>query len=662
MSQHAPERSRRAAVLYMLNQARQRRSLHPAYQSLRGWKHRTMATWATIAFIILLFGSIIFAYANLVLNQTTDYQQMPVNRGDFLLTTTAIGLLQSGIYNLNFHDESGRLTKIYVHQGQYVTQGQVLAQIDSVSLQDLVNAAHVAVYTAQNNLSTTLAHRGQTLALINARIASASVAVHRAEDNLYAINGQANANLTAAEIALTVDQTTLNQIKKVAATRVHVAQLQRQKDLATCVSSNTATSTTNNTPPPANNGGNIPGTLTNPVTTGIFPSTPTVLTIATTTAKTPTPTPQATSSSNTYENCVSLAQQNYHHDVEQAQADVDASTAQVRKDTTVIEQTHTNTNVNITQVEGSVQLALSLVRVEAEETAPSEAVIEEVAAEGQLECAYALLDAANHNLDHTILIAPHDGVVSTINGTVGGPPGVPINVAPGTGAGAGGIFIQLVDLNDVQQIEAYVKESDIERVQIGQSVQFTVRAYGTHIFSGTVSELLSNGLASTESPNGLITPNDITFPVIINIDPQSSKGMHLLPNMTANATIMLENNTQALLVPASAVTFAQSASTGQAALINQQQVNAAKIRAQRMLTQMENRSPDVAALWPQATYVLERSNDGHSLKVVPVILELGTNGTYEVLAGLQEGDNVVISAPSRLHNVKIAPALHSHTH
>jgi multidrug efflux pump subunit AcrA (membrane-fusion protein) len=289
-------------------------------------------------------------------------------------------------------------------------------------------------------------------------------------------------------------------------------------------------------------------------------------------------------------------------------------------------------------------------------------VVEEVAAEGQLECAYALLDAANHNLDHTILIAPHDGVVSTINGTIGGPPGDPINIAPGAGAGASGIFIQLVDLNDIQQIEAYVKESDIERVEIGQKVQFTVRAYGTHIFSGTVSELLSNGLASTESPNGLTTPNDITFPIIVNIDPQSDKGMHLLPNMTANATITLEDNPQALLVPASAVTFAQSASTGQAALISQQQVNVAKIRAQSMLTQMENRSPNIAALWPQATYVLERANDGHSLKAVPVILELGTNGTYKVLAGLQQGDNVVINAPSRSPNTKIIPALHSHTH
>jgi Biotin-lipoyl like len=61
-------------------------------------------------------------------------------------------------------------------------------------------------------------------------------------------------------------------------------------------------------------------------------------------------------------------------------------------------------------------------------------------AEDTLKIAQAQLATARHNLDNATLRSPHAGVVTTINGTVGGTPGAPLN---GSSASGGNYFIQI---------------------------------------------------------------------------------------------------------------------------------------------------------------------------------------------------------------------------
>src|SRR5205823_972051 len=91
------------------------------------------------------------------------------------------------------------------------------------------------------------------------------------------------------------------------------------------------------------------------------------------------------------------------------------------------------------------------------------------------------VNTAQHNLDNATLKAPHDGVVTAINGAVGGTPG-----AGGAGGSGSSAFIQIVDASALQ-IQANVNESDIAGVSVGQAVQFTVSAYGTRAFNGKIS-------------------------------------------------------------------------------------------------------------------------------------------------------------------------------
>ncbi|HYT28499.1 MAG TPA: efflux RND transporter periplasmic adaptor subunit, partial [Ktedonobacteraceae bacterium] len=171
-------------------------------------------------------------------------------------------------------------------------------------------------------------------------------------------------------------------------------------------------------------------------------------------------------------------------------------------------------------------------------------------AEDTLKIAQAQLAAARHNLDGATLRAPHAGVVTVINGTVGGTPGVPLNGS--SSASGGNYFIQIVDLSSLQ-IVANVNESDTANLKVGDPVLFTIDAYGDRQFKGVVEAISSNGVTSS---------NVVSYPVIIDVDTKSLQGANLLPGMTAAVTITVLQHSNALIIPASAISFARTVSSG----------------------------------------------------------------------------------------------------
>ncbi len=218
----------------------------------------------------------------------------------------------------------------------------------------------------------------------------------------------------------------------------------------------------------------------------------------------------------------------------------------------------------------------------------------------------------------TELDAPHAGTVASINGNVDG--------TPGTGSGSSA-FVELVDLSHLQ-VEANVNEVDIGNVKVGQPVTFTVSAYPTRVFTGTVA---------TISPAGSSSNNVVTYPVAINVNSSSLNGAQLLPSMTANVTITTASAQGALLVPASAVTFARSSG-----LVSAQQLRAGLTQAFQMAQQSggaSNGASGGATAVRTPGIVLEQVSGKWVVK--PVVLGL-TNGTeYVVLSGLTQGEQVV---------------------
>ncbi|HKF37009.1 MAG TPA: HlyD family efflux transporter periplasmic adaptor subunit [Ktedonobacteraceae bacterium] len=227
------------------------------------------------------------------------------------------------------------------------------------------------------------------------------------------------------------------------------------------------------------------------------------------------------------------------------------------------------------------------------------------------------------NTSNATLTAPHAGTVTAINGAVGASSGAGATITH---------LIQIVDTSSLQVL-ANVDETDVARLAIGNAVQFTVGAYGNQQFQGTVAAI---------APQGQTVSNVVTYPVTINVDMKSLQGANLLPSMTANVSITTDQRTNVLLIPNSAVDFAQTAASQ--GLVSSSQMAAALSQARQQLLDLQNTSGNGSGSArdnPSPAVVLSVSNG----QLLPTAVVLGlTDGTmYEVLVGLSEGQTIATS-------------------
>jgi HlyD family secretion protein len=264
----------------------------------------------------------------------------------------------------------------------------------------------------------------------------------------------------------------------------------------------------------------------------------------------------------------------------------------------------------------ALQDALKLAQVQLQQT-------EDSGTWDAIQIAQAQVNQAQHNLDAATLTAPHSGTITAISGSIGSTPG---------GSASGG-FIEITDMSTLSVLLS-VNEADIGHVAHGNPIRFTVDAYGNRAFRGQVDSITLSGQTNN---------NIVTYPVSMSIDSSSLQGANLIPGMTADATITTMTRQNVLLIPNSAVSFAQGAVTQ--GLIQLNQVQSALTSAHQALASMI-RSQGVS-LWqdnPNASYVLEQRNG--QLAAVPVILGLSDGSSYEVLRGLNANDTIVVGANS----------------
>ncbi|GCE13630.1 HlyD family secretion protein [Tengunoibacter tsumagoiensis] len=411
-------------------------------------------------------------------------------------TVQAIGWVQSDIYNLAFENVTGNIQEIDVTQGETVHKGQVLARIDPVSLEQAVAIAQTTADAAQATLSANLLHQSDTIAAIQARVAAAQALVRATQKHVNATFTSSEANILTARVILDSDQMILQAVKKSTETEIARATAQLQRDIQVCQTTSAAS-----------------------IHVTVQPT-------STATASSP-PSPGLAT-------CLQLARATYQHAIAVTRATLTTAQAQVQKDQQFLNATIANGNANNTGVEEQLKNAEYIQVVAATNTDRSGVFAQVVAAQGQVEIALTELEIARENLAHATLIAPHNGTVTAINGTVGGPPGVQTNLITGSTATLG-VFIQLVDLTTIHQLQLHVNETDITKVKIGQAVQFTLKTYGAHLFHGTVAAISPKALYDNET-----NPPAITYPVIISIDPHSTQRITLLPDMSVTATIIVE--------------------------------------------------------------------------------------------------------------------------
>jgi len=190
--------------------------------------------------------------------------------------------------------------------------------------------------------------------------------------------------------------------------------------------------------------------------------------------------------------------------------------------------------------------------------------------------------------------------------------------------------------NDLTQmrVEAKVDEADIGKVLNGQRVEFTVDAFPLKKFAGEVTEIRLKPVASA---------NVITYTVVINA-PNPDK--ILMPGMTANASFFVTERKAILLVPSKAIQFTPD----QAALATyNQSIPGGNPGAPQVADGVakEKQTDSVKTVWVK-----------NGLLIHPQLVKVGVTDEihYELLSGLNEGDEVITSMSAGANSAKATNA------
>ena len=146
----------------------------------------------------------------------------------------------------------------------------------------------------------------------------------------------------------------------------------------------------------------------------------------------------------------------------------------------------------------------------------------------------ASVNQSQVNRDHTVILAPIDGIITQRSVDVGQ------TVAASMSAPT--LFVIAADLTEMQ-VNANIDEADVGRIRPGQQVSFRVDAYPTDNFIGTVTQIRLQPL---------VVQNVTTYGTVITVP---NRELKLKPGMTANVKIEIAKRTNALRIPNAALRF-----------------------------------------------------------------------------------------------------------
>jgi HlyD family secretion protein len=236
----------------------------------------------------------------------------------------------------------------------------------------------------------------------------------------------------------------------------------------------------------------------------------------------------------------------------------------------------------------------------------------------------ANVEQAQTNLDHTIILAPTDGIIVNRSVDVGQ------TVAAAMTAPV--LFRIAADLQKMQA-QAEVDEADVGSVKAGETATFQVESYPNETFTGTISQVRltpttsANG-SSTTNTNGQsfsTATNGITYTTIIDV---ANTDLRLRPGMTATVVLTGNQREDAIRIPNVALLFRPSLdllkAVGEAAPANLKGPSTG------------SGDEDFEQVWQY---------DGKKFTPVPIRLGLSDAQWGEEISGpLKEGDLVVTNA------------------
>ncbi|MFW5869949.1 MAG: efflux RND transporter periplasmic adaptor subunit [Planctomycetota bacterium] len=153
-------------------------------------------------------------------------------------------------------------------------------------------------------------------------------------------------------------------------------------------------------------------------------------------------------------------------------------------------------------------------------------------ARAEVDRASAILADAKVQLSYATITAPINGVIASVSTQEGE------TVAAGLNAPT---FVTIIDLKRLQ-VDTFVDEVDIGKVEPGQEAMFTVDTFTDREFKGRVSAIY---------PKAVIQENVVNYDVVVTIT--SDYENLLRPDMTTNVTLFLQTQPDAIVIPSGAL-------------------------------------------------------------------------------------------------------------
>jgi len=230
--------------------------------------------------------------------------------------------------------------------------------------------------------------------------------------------------------------------------------------------------------------------------------------------------------------CAKIDPRPYQTIVDQDRANVSTARAQLTKD---------QTNLRYAQLTYDRTTELRERGVVSQDTLDTaQSALDQAAAQVELDKStieqhQAALDAAALNVAYTDIVSPVNGTVVSRNVTMGQTVAASFQTPT--------LFLIATDLTQMQ-VDANVSESDIGGITVGKPATFTVEAFPTHVFNGTVTQV-------RQAP--LTVQNVVTYDVVISVP--NPDGL-LMPGMTATLRITVEQRNDVLRIPDQALRYA----------------------------------------------------------------------------------------------------------
>jgi len=237
-------------------------------------------------------------------------------------------------------------------------------------------------------------------------------------------------------------------------------------------------------------------------------------------------------------------------------------------------------------------------------------------AQAGLLSAQAQLNRAVINLRYCKITAPINGIVIARNVQVGNMVIASFNSPV--------LFTIAYDLTKMQ-VQANVDEADIGELKVGQQAKFTVSAYPNDVFTGQVTQIRHQPL---------MVQNVVSYIVIIEVP---NPDMKLIPGLTANVNIFIQERKNVLKIPTNAFSFSPPLEYLMKAKLLPDSVK--KFWINKLRQSSELKKQEIVDISETKGFLWIKNGDD----IFPQEVEKGLNdGSFTEISGtIHEGDEVV---------------------